>query len=185
METVTFRRSRGEEFCGLFVLLPLGVVFVVAGPVALVDMALRGDPIIVVLMMAVFGMLPLVGLGALWIGMTVGAVRKLTFVGRDVRVHRWVTGTRTVDLSGAVGVATWTNCPEQAAPGFMAFLSWRGSPLFTVSIQDLPTDLPTTAAAYLCLPVQFLGTVTCPECAFGDAGSSVAGANRHSRRCTG
>lgn len=141
--SLSFRRSRVDEILCLVFFVPFGILTVVGTPFAIVEMFRRGDHPITIAAMTAFGLLPLMAFGLIMLWLNLGVDRQVTVSRHDIRVHRWIGGGRTVDISSLVQLVQYDK------PAELVFLPSAGPPLLVLDTGNLPPGLSAAIGKYV------------------------------------
>ena len=137
----------------MLILLPLGLLSLIGSPFAFVRLVQEGHHPLALAASAVLAFAPLMLFGWGMVMLTLFTDRKLSVSQHEIRVRRWVGGTRTIDTSALKHIVLYGN------PARLVFLPAAGPPLLSVEPSDFPSVMPTAIGEHLRMEVEHFGEV--------------------------
>jgi hypothetical protein len=152
-DSIVFTRKCLEEMLSVIFLVPLGVLCLIGSPIAFVTLIQEGHHPLALAASAILAFAPLMLFGWGMVMITLFVDRKLAVSREAIRVHRWIGGNRTIDISALEHIVLYGN------PAQLFFLPNVGRPLLTVHPEDFPVEMPAAIGEHLRMPVERLGDV--------------------------
>ncbi len=137
----------------MLILLPLGLLSLIGSPFAFVRLLHEEHNPLALAASAVFAFAPLMLFGWAMVMMTLFTDRKLSVSRHEIRVHRWVGGTRTIEISALKHIVLYGN------PARLVLLPAAGPPLLSLDANDFSPVMPTAIGDHLRMEVERLGEI--------------------------